>query len=49
MPELKYCTDNPAMVGGLAYKKLKNGEQDDLTIDAYARKEIKLKQNNFNT
>jgi N6-L-threonylcarbamoyladenine synthase len=44
MPELKYCTDNAAMVGGLAYEKLKNGEQHNLTIDAYARKEIKLKQ-----
>ncbi len=44
MPELKYCTDNAAMVGGLAYEKIKNGEQDNLNIDAYARKEIKLKQ-----
>lgn len=46
MPELKYCTDNAAMVAGLAYEKFKNDQTDDLTIDAYARKEIKLNKIN---
>lgn len=38
MPELKYCTDNAAMIAGLAYEKYQKGNIDDLTIDAYARK-----------
>lgn len=39
-PDLKYCTDNAAMVAGLAYEKYKRGLIDDLKMDAYARKKI---------
>jgi N6-L-threonylcarbamoyladenine synthase len=33
----KYCTDNAAMVAGLAWHHLKNGITDNLNLDAYAR------------
>jgi N6-L-threonylcarbamoyladenine synthase len=33
----KYCTDNAAMVGGLAFHLLKKGVVSDLSLDAYAR------------
>ncbi len=33
----KYCTDNAAMVAGLAYHHLRKGMTDPLTADAYAR------------
>jgi N6-L-threonylcarbamoyladenine synthase len=42
MPKLYLCTDNAAMVAGLAYKKLMNNKIDNLDIDAYARKEMKF-------
>ncbi len=42
LPDLKLCTDNAAMVAGLAYIKIKNNEIDNLELDAYARKKIVL-------
>lgn len=33
----KYCTDNAAMVGGLAYHAFKRGEFSGLSIDSFAR------------
>ena len=33
----KYCTDNAAMVGGLAYHAFKNGDFSLLSIDSFAR------------
>ncbi len=32
--EPKYCTDNAAMIAGLAYYQIMNGEKDDLDLDA---------------
>lgn len=36
VPNLKYCTDNAAMVGGLAQERLAKGESDSLLLDAGA-------------
>ena len=36
-PSLKLCTDNGAMVAGLAYMYLKDGKRDDDKVTAYAR------------
>jgi N6-L-threonylcarbamoyladenine synthase len=33
----KYCTDNAAMVGGIAWHAFKKGEFSDLDIDSFAR------------
>jgi tRNA A37 threonylcarbamoyltransferase TsaD len=33
---LSLCTDNGAMIAGLAYHKLKTGEINDLRLDAQA-------------
>ncbi len=33
----KYCTDNAAMIAGLAYRYWKAGKFDDMSLDAYAR------------
>ncbi|OGV31013.1 MAG: tRNA (adenosine(37)-N6)-threonylcarbamoyltransferase complex transferase subunit TsaD [Lentisphaerae bacterium GWF2_45_14] len=33
----KYCTDNAAMVAGLAFYYIKAGQVDNLSVDAYAR------------
>jgi len=37
MPHRRYCTDNAAMVAGLAYHKFVKGETADLTLDAVPR------------
>ena len=34
LPEMELCTDNAAMIAGLAYHKLQKGETADLFIDA---------------
>jgi len=36
-PSLKLCTDNGAMVAGLAYRYLSDGFRDDFTVSASAR------------
>ena len=36
-PSLKLCTDNGAMVAGLAYCYLRDGFRDDITLSASAR------------
>ncbi|MBU8912651.1 MAG: tRNA (adenosine(37)-N6)-threonylcarbamoyltransferase complex transferase subunit TsaD [Spirochaetales bacterium] len=36
-PSLELCTDNGAMVAGLAYHHLRRGDRDDLTLDVSAR------------
>jgi len=36
-PSLPLCTDNGAMVAGLAYHLLRRGDRDDLTLDVSAR------------
>lgn len=36
-PSLKLCTDNGAMVAGLAYNYLKDGFRDDVSVSASAR------------
>ncbi len=36
-PSLKLCTDNGAMVAGLAYNYLKDGKSDDIRVSASAR------------
>lgn len=36
-PSLKLCTDNGAMIAGLAYRYLMDGYRDDLTVSASAR------------
>ena len=33
----KYCTDNAAMIAGVAYRYYQAGEFSDLSMDAYAR------------
>ena len=35
-PDLKYCTDNAAMIGAAAYYAYKNGIRSDLTLNAKA-------------
>jgi len=35
-PRLSLCTDNGAMIAGLAYHKLQDGMQSDLRLDAHA-------------
>jgi len=35
-PRLSLCTDNGAMIAGLAYFKLQDGSQSDLRLDAHA-------------
>ena len=36
-PSLKLCTDNGAMIAGIAYHYLKRGDRDDLSLSASAR------------
>ena len=36
-PSLKLCTDNGAMIAGLAYRYLQDGQYDDLKLTASAR------------
>lgn len=36
-PSLKLCTDNGAMIAGLAYNYLRDGYRDDVTVSASAR------------
>lgn len=36
-PSLKLCTDNGAMVAGLAYRYLQDGFRDDLRLTASSR------------
>ncbi|MCK4514349.1 MAG: tRNA (adenosine(37)-N6)-threonylcarbamoyltransferase complex transferase subunit TsaD, partial [Spirochaetaceae bacterium] len=36
-PSLELCTDNGAMVAGLAYHLLRRGDRDELTLDVSAR------------
>lgn len=36
-PSLELCTDNGAMVAGMAYHLLQRGDRDDLTLDVSAR------------
>ncbi|MEE8441164.1 MAG: tRNA (adenosine(37)-N6)-threonylcarbamoyltransferase complex transferase subunit TsaD [Spirochaetia bacterium] len=36
-PSLELCTDNGAMVAGLAYHLLRRGDRDDLTVDVSPR------------
>ena len=36
MPELKYCTDNAAMIGSAAYYKYLRGDFAPLDLNAYA-------------
>ena len=35
-PQIKYCTDNAAMIGSAAYYAYKNGIVADLTLNAMA-------------
>ena len=35
-PEIKYCTDNAAMIGAAAYYAYKKGIRGDLTLTAMA-------------
>lgn len=43
-PSLKLCTDNGAMIAGLAYRYLKDGYRDDFTVTASARVQAFKKQ-----
>ena len=36
-PKMKYCTDNAAMIAGVAYRYYQAGKFSDLSMDAYAR------------
>ncbi len=38
IPHIKYCTDNAAMIGKLAYKYFENNEFSDLEVDVYSTK-----------
>ncbi|NIS08678.1 MAG: tRNA (adenosine(37)-N6)-threonylcarbamoyltransferase complex transferase subunit TsaD, partial [Candidatus Dadabacteria bacterium] len=38
IPHIKYCTDNAAMIGKLAYKYFENNEFSDLDVDVYSTK-----------
>ena len=41
IPEIKYCTDNAAMIGAAAYYAYKRGDQADLNLNAKAVMELK--------
>jgi len=38
IPNVKYCTDNAAMIAKLGHKKFESSEFSDLSIDAYSTK-----------
>ena len=39
-PSIRLCTDNAAMIAGLAYQKYQQGQRDDLDLNASANSEI---------
>ena len=39
-PSIRLCTDNAAMIAGLAYHKYCQGQRDDFDLNASARSEI---------
>ena len=41
IPEIKYCTDNAAMIGAAAYYAYKRGDQADLNLNAKAVETLK--------
>ena len=41
IPEIKYCTDNAAMIGAAAYYAYKRGDHADLSLNAQAVMELK--------
>ena len=42
MPELRYCTDNAAMIGISAYFKYLKADFSDLSVNAQARYSVQL-------
>ncbi len=38
IPQIKYCTDNAAMIAKLAYKYFENSEFSDIEVDVYSTK-----------
>ena len=41
---MAYCTDNAAMIGGLAHVMLQSGRVSDFTMDAITHSEIPVAQ-----
>ncbi len=39
-PSIRLCTDNAAMIAGLAYQKYCQGQRDDFDLNASANSEI---------
>lgn len=51
IPSFKYCTDNAAMIAGIAYHQFKKGNKEDFSIDAVDKiitKSIKKELRNSN-
>jgi N6-L-threonylcarbamoyladenine synthase len=44
LPQLQYCTDNAAMIGGLAYVLLQNGHVSDLSMDAVTHSALTMQE-----